>query len=73
MSFSQPFFNSKPVHYTPNVPEYDSGEHWIKTLERRPVGQKYGPGYPPKMFEEDRDTRIDNFDEDFDNVKEMTQ
>lgn len=54
---------SKPK---PNLPTYDKDEHWSKTLERRPVGKKYGKGYGPKMFMEDKDNHIDNFDIDND-------
>lgn len=46
-----------------NLPTYDKDEHWSKTVDRRPVGRKYGKGYGPKMFMEDKDTRIDNWDD----------
>jgi hypothetical protein len=63
MSFSKPFFNTAPTKYRPNVPKYDKAEHWSKTVDRRPVGQKYGKGYPPNSVQVDYDNRIDNVDD----------
>lgn len=60
---SGPLFSSTTrVKRQVNLPTYDKGEHWSETLDRRPVGKKYGKKYDGPMFAEDRDTYIDNFD-----------
>lgn len=74
MSFSKPqyFSTTAPAHYRPNVPEYDTTEHWSKTLERRPVGRKYGKGYAPSSIEVDFDNRTDNYDREETDVIQPT-
>jgi hypothetical protein len=74
MSFSSPqyFSNAARVKYRPDYPGYDKAEHWSKTLERRPVGKKYGKGNTPSMIEVDFNTHIDMFDDNEILDKEIT-
>lgn len=58
------YYPTRSVKPRPNLPEPSKGEHWTKTLARRPAGQKYGKGWQGGSIEVDGDNYIDFYDKD---------